>query len=108
MGSEWFGSWHVLQTPEKYNGTREIINVITSSKMVIVVRLCYYCINTGAARYYLPCINEEKSRVLIMEFACARAVVARLLIMFVARHHVKHVLNYEYLTAARILHSGLA
>ena len=27
--------------------------------------------------------------------------------MFVTRHHAKHVLNYEYLTAARILHSAL-
>ena len=28
-----------------------------------------YCINTGAARYSLPCINGNKSRVLIMEFS---------------------------------------
>ena len=28
--------------------------------------------------------------------------------MFVTRYHAKHVLNYEYLTAARILHSVLA
>ena len=28
--------------------------------------------------------------------------------MFITRHHAKHVLNYEYLTAALILHSGLA
>ena len=53
-------------------------------------------------------INEEKSCVLIREFACARAVDARRLIMFVTRHHAKHVLNYEYLTATRILHSVLA
>ena len=32
-------------------------------------------------------------------------VNAWLFIMFVTRHHAKHVLNYEYLTAARILHS---
>ena len=32
-------------------------------------------------------------------------VNARHFIMFVTRHHAKHVLNYEYLTAARILHS---
>ena len=36
---------------------------------------------------------------------CARAVDARFLIMFVTRHHAKHMLNYEYLTAARILYS---
>ena len=28
--------------------------------------------------------------------------------MFVTRHHAKHVLNYEYLTSARIMHSVLA
>ena len=28
-----------------------------------------YCINTGAARYQLPCINGNKSRVLIREFS---------------------------------------
>ena len=27
--------------------------------------------------------------------------------MFVTRHHAKHVLNNEYLTAARIIHSVL-
>ena len=50
-------------------------------------------------------LTRKKSRVLIREFACARAVEARLLIMFATRHHAKHVLNYENLTAARILHS---
>ena len=38
----------------------------------------------------------------------SRAVDAGLLIMFVTKHHAKHMLNYEYLTAAQILHSGLA
>ena len=37
----------------------------------------------------------------------ARGVNARLLLMFVTRHHAKHVLNYEYLTAARIMLSVL-
>ena len=35
------------------------------------------------------------------------AVDARLLVMCATRHHAKHMLNYEYLTAARILHSVL-
>ena len=34
-------------------------------------------------------------------------VNARHFIMFVTRHHAKHMLNYEYLTAAGILHSLL-
>ena len=29
----------------------------------------HYCINTGAARYQLPCINGHKSRVFIREFS---------------------------------------
>ena len=45
------------------------------------------------------CFNGNKSSVLISD---ARGVNARLLVMFITRHHVKHMLNYEYLTAALI------
>ena len=62
--------------------------------------------------YYPHAINEH---VLTREKTCINqgirvrgAVDARLLIMFVTRNHAKHVLNYEYLNAARILHSRLA
>ena len=41
-------------------------------------------------------------------FRDARGVNAWLLLMFVTRHYAKHVLNYEYLTSARIMHSVLA
>ena len=62
------------------------------------------CINTCFSRYHWACINENKSRVLIREFACTCAVNARFLFMLVTRHHAKHVGNYEYLTSARIKH----
>ena len=65
----------------------------------------YYCINTSAPRYYWTCINENKNRVLIRD---ARGVNTRLLLMFATRHYAKHVLNYECLTSARIMHSVLA
>ena len=46
--------------------------------------------------------NGNKSCVLIRDVRC---INARLLLMFVTRHHAKHVLNYEYLTSVRILHT---
>ena len=64
----------------------------------------YYCINTSATRYYRACINENKSRVLIREFDCARAVNIRLLFLLVTRHHAKHVGNYKCPTSARVMH----
>ena len=55
----------------------------------------------------LHCFNGNKSRVIIRD---ARGVTcnARLLLMFVTRHHTKHVLNYEFLIAAQIMYSVLA
>ena len=51
------------------------------------------------------CFNGNKSCVLIRD---VRGNNARLLLMFVTRHHAKQMLNYEYLTAARIMHGVLA
>ena len=63
-------------------------------------------INTSATHYLkLLCFNGNKSRVLNRD---ARGVNARLLLMFVTRFHAKHVLNYAYLTATRIMYGVLA
>ena len=64
-----------------------------------------YCINTSVTHYYLLCFNGNESRVLIRD---VRGVNARLLLMFITRHHAKHMLNCGYLTAAGIMHSVLA
>ena len=37
-----------------------------------------------------------------------QGVHAWLLLMYVTRHHAKFKLNYEYLTAAQIMHSVIA
>ena len=63
-----------------------------------------YCINTSVTHYQLLCFNGNKSRVLIRD---AGGVNAQLLLMFVTRYHAKQVLNYEFLTVARIMHCVL-
>ena len=69
------------------------------------MQLFDYCINTSVTQYKLPCINGNQRRVLIRD---ARGVNARSLPMFVTGYHAEHVLNREYLTAARIVHSIIA
>ena len=59
----------------------------------------------GMVYVWYICFNGNESHVLIGD---AQGVNAQLLLMFVTRRHAKHMLNYEYLTTARIMHSVLA
>ena len=59
------------------------------------------CINTSVTHYYYFSVLMEKSCVLIRD---VQGINAWLLLMLVTMHHAKHLLNYEYLTSARIMH----
>ena len=49
----------------------------------------------------LLCFNGNKSCVLFMD---GEGVNAQLLLMLITTHYAKHMLNYEYMTSARIMH----
>ena len=81
----------------------QFTSYILPNALVAEFEICIedYCINNSVKHYQLLCFYRNKSCVLIRD---VRGVNALLLLMLVTTHHTKHMLNYEYLTSARIMH----